>query len=107
MADRLTQLQDCLDDLLTQMYAPSTTSTPAILTATFPINLHKHLKPIPAKSAASQTTGDGPAAGAQQGEGQNGSREPSTPSPETQNTFNAALRELAQDLILKSSRLNT
>ncbi|SMQ54445.1 unnamed protein product [Zymoseptoria tritici ST99CH_3D1] len=105
MADRLTQLQDCLDDLLTQMYA----------SLNYVHTRHPYGdipdQPTQAPQADSRevgrvaTTGDGPAAGAQQGEGQNGSREPSTPSPETQNTFNAALRELAQDLILKEQQI--
>jgi mediator of RNA polymerase II transcription subunit 21 len=48
------------------------------------------------------TNGDGGQAVQQQAEGETG---PSTPSPETQNTFNAALRELAQDLILKEQQI--
>jgi mediator of RNA polymerase II transcription subunit 21 len=51
---------------------------------------------------APATNGDGPV---QQTDGQNGGREPSTPSPETQYTFNNALRELAQDLILKEQQI--
>lgn len=41
----------------------------------------------------------------QQGEAPSGGHERGTPSPETQEAFNAALRELAQDLVLQQQQI--
>lgn len=109
MADRLTQLQDCLDDLLTQMYA------------SLHYTYHRH----PFGSIPGQPQGpDFRLAGDKEDDDKEDKKEkklqndaaaangevvkpaePSTPAPETPAKFNENLRELAQDLVLKEQQI--
>lgn len=109
MADRLTQLQDCLDDLLTQMYAslnyiqtrhpygviPGQPQGPNFkLAGDEDDKDEKKSKP----NANCNTNGDVKQQQQQQSEA-------ATPPPETPDRFEAAARELAQDVVLKQQQI--
>ncbi|KAI5359013.1 Putative mediator complex, subunit Med21, mediator complex, subunit Med7/Med21 [Septoria linicola] len=112
MADRLTQLQDCLDDLLTHMYAslhytyhrhpygtiPGQPQGPDFRLAGDKEDDDKEDK----KEKEKKLQND--AAAAANGEVVKPT-EPSTPAPETPAKFNENLRELAQHLVLKEQQI--
>ncbi|KAG9639947.1 hypothetical protein KCU61_g7985, partial [Aureobasidium melanogenum] len=113
MADRLTQLQDCLDDLATQMFASiryiqtrhqfaSIPGQPDMSDPTAP-NAPAPLQPnaAPNTLTASAAEQGGPNAAALQQQ-----QEPNhPPGPDDPATFQAALRELARDLVLKEQQI--
>ncbi|KAG9530962.1 hypothetical protein KCU93_g2140, partial [Aureobasidium melanogenum] len=113
MADRLTQLQDCLDDLATQMFASiryiqtrhqfaSIPAQPDMSDPTAP-NAPAPLQPnaAPNTLTASAAEQGGPDAAALQQQ-----QDPNhTPGPDDPATFQAALRELARDLVLKEQQI--
>ncbi|KAA6410017.1 MAG: Mediator subunit Med21 [Lasallia pustulata] len=80
MADRLTQLQDCFDQLATQFYA----SLRYISTHHPPSTSNNQ----PAAPAAPDPN----------------SQDPNPPRPDSPSTFAAAQRELAHDLVLKEQQ---
>ncbi|MCJ1370417.1 RNA polymerase II mediator complex subunit [Loxospora ochrophaea] len=85
MADKLTQLQDCLDQLSTQLYA----SLRYITT--------HHPTPSPSQSTA--TTAASPPS-------QPPPQNPHSPSrPDTPTTFSLSTKELAHDLVLKTQQI--
>ncbi|KXS99103.1 hypothetical protein AC578_3496 [Pseudocercospora eumusae] len=108
MADRLTQLQDFLDDLLMQMY-----------TSLDYIHTRAPYAPIPGQDAqapsqpsshqagANGTTAATNGDGDKQGEGGNAqtNRDGQEPLPESPETFHRAMVELAQDLVLKEQMI--
>ncbi|KAH0333885.1 hypothetical protein KCU81_g9662, partial [Aureobasidium melanogenum] len=111
MADRLTQLQDCLDDLATQMFASiryiqtrhqfaSIPDQPDMSEPTAP-NAPAPLQPNAAPNTLT-------ASAAEQG-GLNAALQPQDPThppgPDDPATFQAALRELARDLVLKEQQI--
>ncbi|KAG9672164.1 hypothetical protein KCU95_g17041, partial [Aureobasidium melanogenum] len=111
MADRLTQLQDCLDDLATQMFASiryiqtrhqfaSIPDQPDMSEPTAP-NAPAPLQPNAAPNTLT-------ASAAEQG-GPNAALQPQDPThppgPDDPATFQAALRELARDLVLKEQQI--
>ncbi|KAK3681161.1 RNA polymerase II mediator complex subunit [Vermiconidia calcicola] len=112
MADRLTQLQDCLDDLLTQMYAslsylqtrhpygtiegqPSQAPQPAPPSQNTALPNGTSIQPQ-SQPAARTANEDG---------GTTENDRPPTPPPEDPATFDAAMRELARDLVLKEQQV--
>jgi mediator of RNA polymerase II transcription subunit 21 len=109
MSDRLTQLQDCLDQLLTQMYA----------TVVY-IDTHHSLPPIPGQadqwtpfSSTSATAGnnnnnlveDEAGKQVQQAAGESSFGTTREPSPDPPALFQARLQELAQDLVVKEQQI--
>ncbi|KAK6002258.1 hypothetical protein QM012_001896 [Aureobasidium pullulans] len=114
MADRLTQLQDCLDDLATQMFASiryiqtrhqfaSIPNQPDMSEPTAP-NAPAPLQPnaAPNTLTASAAEQGGPNAAALQQQAQDPNH---PPGPDDPATFQAALRELARDLVLKEQQI--
>ncbi|GAB7348993.1 hypothetical protein MBLNU459_g7972t1 [Dothideomycetes sp. NU459] len=117
MADRLTQLQDCLDDLATQMFA----SLRYIQThhAYAPIEGQPDMNPSsetsanpsanPSSDGGALTNGTSTGNPAQAGAaGQsNGTSESKAEElvPDTPEAFQAALRELARDLVIKEQQI--
>ena len=107
MADRLTQLQDCLDDMLTQMYA-----TLNYIQTRHPYGVIPGQPQGPNFKLAgddddkeekkSKTNANGNTNGDAKQQ-----RETATPPPETPDRFDAALRDLAQDLVLKQQQAET
>ncbi|CAD0110703.1 unnamed protein product [Aureobasidium uvarum] len=115
MADRLTQLQDCLDDLATQMFASiryiqtrhqfaSIPNQPDMSDPTAP-NAPAPLQPnaAPDTLTASAAEQGGPNAVALQQQQEQDPDQP--PRPDDPATFQAALRELARDLVLKEQQI--
>ncbi|CAD0083997.1 unnamed protein product [Aureobasidium vineae] len=115
MADRLTQLQDCLDDLATQMFASiryiqtrhqfaSIADQPDMSDPTAP-NAPAPLQPnaAPDTLTASAAEQGGPNAVALQQQQEQDPDQP--PRPDDPATFQAALRELARDLVLKEQQI--
>ncbi|KAI9695350.1 MAG: RNA polymerase II mediator complex subunit [Bogoriella megaspora] len=95
MADRLTQLQDCLDQLLTQMYASLRY-----------IQTHHAYLPIPTQPSMNPHTSQPPEGSSTS----NGHAEAPTEDtgglrPDPPQVFNAALKELAQDMVLKEQQI--
>ncbi|PNS17001.1 Mediator of RNA polymerase II transcription subunit 21 [Sphaceloma murrayae] len=89
MADRLTQLQDCLDDLATQMFASLRY-----------INAHHSFASIPGQPDQAPTT--------QKNEDgtQTTMQDPANDIvPDDPALFQASLRELARDLVLKEQQI--
>ncbi|KAF2401989.1 hypothetical protein EJ06DRAFT_529127 [Trichodelitschia bisporula] len=96
MTDRLTQLQNCLDDFLTQMYASLRY-----------IDTHHAYAPIPGQSdqnpfasSAPNTQGTQSTAPSMQNPAT-----PAQPAPDPPALFEARLQELAQDLVLKEQQI--
>ncbi|KAI5204359.1 hypothetical protein AUEXF2481DRAFT_558000 [Aureobasidium subglaciale EXF-2481] len=110
MADRLTQLQDCLDDLATQMFASiryiQTRHQFGIIPdqpdmsdpiSNAPAPLQPNAAPdAPTATAVEQDTNANSALEA---------HEHGQPRPDDPATFQAALRELARDLVLKEQQI--
>src|ERR1700761_4858734 len=112
MADRLTQLQDCLDDLLTQMYA--SLSYIQIRHPYGDIPGQPSQEPVPIAPQSAPTTpavaalpNGGTSKQKQQPEAEKSGepKAPSTPPPEDPQVFDTALRELARDLVLKEQQI--
>ncbi|EME87098.1 uncharacterized protein MYCFIDRAFT_202759 [Pseudocercospora fijiensis CIRAD86] len=108
MADRLTQLQEFLDDLLMQMY----TSLDYIHTRAPYASIPGQDSQAPSQPSSHQAGANGTTAatngdGDKQGEGSNAraNREGQEPLPENPETFNRAMVELAQDLVLKEQMI--
>ncbi|CZT19911.1 related to RNA polymerase II holoenzyme/mediator subunit [Ramularia collo-cygni] len=98
MADRLTQLQDCIDVLNTLMFAS--------LNYVHTRHPYGEIPGQPSQAPHPSGQENGTANGdAQQGEGQTGSHEAGAPTPEEQRVFNAALREMAQDVVLQEQQI--
>ncbi|KAK5175474.1 RNA polymerase II mediator complex subunit [Saxophila tyrrhenica] len=106
MADKLTQLQDCLDDLLTQMYA----------SISYIRQRHPYGE-IPGQPSQAPKAPEPTTNGAGSTEQTNGTvtttsqpQQPApgregTPPPEEPQAFNAALHELARDLVIKEQQI--
>ncbi|MCJ1474454.1 RNA polymerase II mediator complex subunit [Lambiella insularis] len=96
MADRLTQLQDCLDQLATQLYASIRY-----------ITSHHPSSPLAGQQRPGTPPGPQNAAGADQINTTTNNDPPASPShrPDTPDTFAAATRELAHDLVLKQKQI--
>ncbi|WPG97383.1 hypothetical protein R9X50_00015800 [Acrodontium crateriforme] len=94
MADRLTQLQDCLDEINTLMYA----------TLNYIQTRHPYGEipgqPSQGPDPAPLANGDASQSAANQPEDR-----PGTPPPEHPEAFKAALHELAQGLVLKEQQM--
>ncbi|KAF2479553.1 mediator complex, subunit Med21 [Neohortaea acidophila] len=93
MADRLTQLQDCLDDLLTQMYA----------SLSYIQNRHPY-GDIPGQPSQAPDPAAASTPAATNGE-VGRSEAPETPLPEAPDRFQATMHELARDLVLKEQQI--
>lgn len=96
MADRLTQLQDALDQLLTQMFASVTyieTRHPAV---SIPNQVDQHA------SFTNSSTNNNNSSDAPQLEYDPDNRHNPEPSPQR---FHETMRELAQDLVLKQAQI--
>ncbi|KAJ9666864.1 Mediator of RNA polymerase II transcription subunit 21 [Coniosporium apollinis] len=115
MADRLTQLQDCLDQLAKQMYASLmyTLHHSAPLPIPGQPNQYEHLLPITNGPTNGITTHDTPNANAEQQQAaaanppanaDNPARSGS-PVPDPPAVFASTLRELARDLIVKEQQI--
>ncbi|KAH0368128.1 hypothetical protein KCU65_g4108, partial [Aureobasidium melanogenum] len=112
MADRLTQLQDCLDDLATQMFAsiryiqtrhqfasiPGQPDMSEPTAPNAPAPLQPNAAPNTLTASAAEQGGPNTAALQQQDPTQ-------PPGPDDPATFQAALRELARDLVLKEQQI--
>lgn len=125
MADRLTQLQDCIDVVCALSHTNRThvlllTVVSQLNTQMFASLNYVHTRhpygnipgqPSQAPQSAGVQENGAPAANGdsqqqqQQGDGPTGSHEAGTPTPETQDAFTAALRELAQDLVLQEQQI--
>jgi mediator of RNA polymerase II transcription subunit 21 len=99
MADRLTQLQDCLDQLLTQMYATIRYIDTRHAYASIPGQPDQF--DDPSTSTTPAPAGDDPPAPAPDGDQEPTSKDP---APDAPALFAARLRELAQDLVLKEQQ---
>ncbi|MCJ1483991.1 RNA polymerase II mediator complex subunit [Schaereria dolodes] len=100
MTDRLTELQDCLDQLATQFYASLryiTTHHPSGILPTQPT--HDLVPLSPAATAANLNSQDQPSS-----KDLNLNTDPGY-VPSDPVSFDAALRELAQDLVLKQQQI--
>jgi mediator of RNA polymerase II transcription subunit 21 len=118
MADRLTQLQDCLDQLLTQMYATIRYIDTHHAYASIPNQADQFTDPHASAAASSsdptqstQPTSSAAAAAAptpaaDADAAADGEHEPSSkdPAPDPPALFAARLRELAQDLVVKEQQ---
>ncbi|GAB7359000.1 hypothetical protein MBLNU230_g5073t1 [Neophaeotheca triangularis] len=104
MADRLTQLQDATDELLTQFYA-----TLAYIQTRHPYGIipgQPSQAPASAPAQPALTNGDNTQNQTHsQQQPANEAEAPGTPPPEQPEVFASALRELAQDLILKEQQM--
>ncbi|PSK40091.1 Mediator of RNA polymerase II transcription subunit 21 [Elsinoe australis] len=89
MADRLTQLQDCLDDLATQMFASLRY-----------INAHHSFASIPGQPDQAPTTQKN-----EDGTQPIGQDPANDIVPDEPAVFQASLRELARDLVLKEQQI--
>ncbi|KIW02178.1 uncharacterized protein PV09_06341 [Verruconis gallopava] len=93
MADRLTQLQDALDQLFTQMFASITYIDTRHPASTIPGQVDQHAAVRPPINESGQ---DAPAP----------TVDPDTRHiPEEPRRFHATLQELAQDLVLKQAQI--
>ncbi|KAK4554074.1 RNA polymerase II mediator complex subunit [Recurvomyces mirabilis] len=112
MADRLTQLQDAIDNQLTLMYAAVNYIRSRHPYGDIPGQPSQAPDPAPLSAVAqSLPNGDGsqpngPVTGAKPMalDQQQGSKS-STPPPEQLDTFNASLHELARDLVLQEQQI--
>jgi mediator of RNA polymerase II transcription subunit 21 len=119
MADRLTQLQDCLDQLLAQMYATIRYIDTRHAYAHIPGQADQFAGPPPTSADPSQPTqqpaSSAPAAAPTPADagappppagGDGGGQEPTSkdPAPDAPALFAARLRELAQDLVVKEQQ---
>ncbi|CAK3811556.1 related to RNA polymerase II holoenzyme mediator subunit [Lecanosticta acicola] len=106
MADRLTQLQDCLDDLLTQMYSSLNYIYTRHQYGEIPGQPNQAPQPASQEATANGVT---PAANGNAtntpAPAQNGTGDAGSPAPDPPDTFNAAMHELAQDLVLKEQQI--
>ncbi|KAF4551921.1 Mediator of RNA polymerase II transcription subunit 21-like protein [Elsinoe fawcettii] len=89
MADRLTQLQDCLDDLATQMFA-----------SLHYINSHHSFASIPGQPDQAPTTQKN-----EDGTQPVGQDAANDIVPDDPAVFQSSLRELARDLVLKEQQI--
>nr|POE85388.1 mediator of rna polymerase ii transcription subunit 21 [Quercus suber] len=95
MADRLTQLQDCTDDLFTLFYAAV-----SYIQTRHP---YGKIPGQPDQAPKSETPGTN---GNSQSQPSTQSKEqPSTPAPEAPDTFKVQLREFARDIVLKEQQM--
>ncbi|PPJ55647.1 hypothetical protein CBER1_09546 [Cercospora berteroae] len=107
MADRLTQLQDCLDDLLKQMYASLHyihNRHPYGTIEGQPQGPHFRLAGDDDDKEDKKDKKKGSNAAATNGEN-DAKPEVTTPEQEDPDKFNTGLRELAQDLVLKEQQI--
>ncbi|MCJ1256464.1 RNA polymerase II mediator complex subunit [Lignoscripta atroalba] len=109
MADRLTQLQDCLDQLATQFYASLRYITTHHPSAPIPTQPTHDLSP-PSPTITSALTATAAADPDADNQNQPSSQNPNLNTdpgyrPADPVAFNAALHELAHDLVLKEQQI--
>ncbi|MCJ1338318.1 RNA polymerase II mediator complex subunit [Bachmanniomyces sp. S44760] len=107
MADRLTQLQDCLDQLSTQFYASLkyiTTHHPPGQIPNQPAHDLSPPSPTTQNNSANPPSPSQEKPPSQQQQQQNLNTDPDY-RPASPNTFAAATRELARDLVIKEQQI--
>ncbi|KAF2161161.1 hypothetical protein M409DRAFT_69997 [Zasmidium cellare ATCC 36951] len=109
MADRLTQLQDFVDDLLSQMYASLNYVYNKHPYGEFPDQPSQapqasQSEPT-ANGVAPAANGDGAASQQTPAAGQANAQDDSPTAPDSADKFNAAMHEMAQELVLKEQQI--